>query len=239
MRERAIPALPLLTHVVLFLLLPDPTLQVDVMFFRFMNMLHRCDNLPPGVCCRPPIIPGEYAPGAPTPPSDIVFKDLLPYDIASGWKRRGDVHGCSGVPYATKLGPGSVRIKAWEPLRPQPVDNYFTGASYISIPAGTPPPPGTKAPWLQAEGILGLVWGGGEWFADTAKLLGVPGATKRRKRGMVSTLEGTAYCEAPRSWRYPTSITVNETVYLSSNTSELEYTSADGTRLDLENANGQ
>ena len=62
MREQAMPALALLTRLVFLLLLPDPTLQVDVLFLRRLDMLHRCDNLPPGVCCRSPIIPGKNIP---------------------------------------------------------------------------------------------------------------------------------------------------------------------------------
>ena len=114
-------------------------------------------------------------------------------------------------------------------MRPAPEDNYFTGASYISVPAMVTDGGGGQSAWLQAEGVLGLVWGGGEWFA---KGWSGPGATRRkRRRGIVSEEKGTVYATAPRSWVYPNSITVNGTEYTSGNTSALEYASADGTRL--------
>ena len=150
-------------------------------------------------------------------------------------RRRWRLFRCSSVPDATKLGPGSVHIRAWEQLMPPPQDRYFTGASYISIPASMPPSMRLEAPWLQAEGVLGFVWGGIEnLFANTAQLLGVLGATKRRRWGIVSTLEGTASCEAPESWRYTNSIIVNSTEYSSSGTTQPEYTSEAGSRLSLE-----
>ena len=119
---------------------------------------------------------------------------------------------------------------AWEPMRPVPEDNYFTGASYISVPATLPSSITSNSLWLQAEGVLGLVWGGGQWFADVAKGSGVPGARKR-KRGIISAAKGTVYAVAPTRWVYPSSITVNGTEYTSGNTSALDYASADGTRL--------
>ncbi|KAL8785962.1 MAG: hypothetical protein Q9195_008426 [Heterodermia aff. obscurata] len=211
-------------------LLPNPSTQVNVILRRFMDVRAECTNLPPGICCRAPILPGEYAPGALHPPSDINFRFLLPGDIAAGWKRRGDIHGCSGYPYSTAHGPGNVHMNAWEPMRPMSEDNYFTGASYISVPASLPAGVGGKSLWLQAEGVMGLVWGGGEWFADVTKVWGVPGATRRR-RGIISELKGTVYAVAPGRWVFPDEITVNGMVYVSGNTSALDYVGGDGRRL--------
>ena len=108
----------------------------------------------------------------------------------------------------------------------------FTGASYIILPK-TVPPDDRTAMFLMAEGLLGLVWGGGRWFSTQAKIRGIPGATRKSRRGIVSELKGTVYSGPPPRWRYPDSVTVGGTKYLSTNTSALEYYSAEGKMPDI------
>lgn len=115
-------------------------------------------------------------------------------------------------------------------------DERPVGASYVRLPTALPPDE-TEANWLTAEGMLGLVWGGGKWFAKGAEgIAGVGGAASvgvKRRRGMVSKEKGTAYMRGPRRWRWPDVVVADGTEYLADGAVELLYGSAEGKVLNM------
>ena len=162
----------------------------------------------------------------------VTVKNLRAMEIAAIWQARGQIGDCSGRPGRTLVGPAaSAYFHAMDGGGGQG-DWKFTGASYIILPK-TVPPDGRTAMFLMAEGLLGLVWGGERWFSEQAKIRGIPGATRKGRRGIVSELEGTVYSGPPPRWRYPDSVTVDGIKYRSANTSALEYYSAEGKMLDV------
>lgn len=83
----------------------------------------------------------------------------------------------------------------------------LTGASYIRLPQGGEPRD-TDAPWLEAEGVLGLVTGGGEWVSKGAGATAkgrisswrtlIYGLSRRRKRGVFRGEQGLVLAQPPR-----------------------------------------
>ncbi|KAL8933077.1 MAG: hypothetical protein Q9216_006535 [Gyalolechia sp. 2 TL-2023] len=123
-----------------------------------------CRNLRPGRCCQ-----GRPIPHYLQDPYFGYYEDyriaqwtgLSPFDIAAVWRPVANRGACSGVPMATTVGPGNWRYPATGSS-----DIVITGASYIKIPSGKPKE--ADAPWLEAQGILGLVTGGGRWVSGKA-----------------------------------------------------------------------
>ena len=98
------------------------------------------------------------------------------------------------------------------------------------------PPGETEANWLTAEGMLGLVWGGGQWFAKGASLADVGGSPSLKRvarRRVRSAQRGTAYIRGPRRWRWPDVVVFNGTSYVDAGAVELLYQSADGKVLNM------
>lgn len=91
------------------------------------------------------------------------------------------------------------------------------------------PPGEEEADWLGAEGILGLVWGGGRWFA---KGVGV-GLTSLVPRGVMRGAKGRAYIQAPGRGRRPDVLVVGGTRYVDAGGAELRYESQDGRVLNM------
>ena len=223
----------------IFLLSGAPTHQVDIEH-GFYRGTATCINLQPGQCCRA-IVPYLTAPGNPDVyanyPWYVEIKHLFPNQIAAVWEGRGDVEGCSGTAVRTMTAPPSrVMTLSHGNYGPgAPLRIYkFTGASYILLPKNLPPD-GTTSLWLAAEGLLGLVWGGGRWFSPEATLAGtrIPRAKRKTRRSILRSGQGTAYCAEPPRWRYPDIVTINGTNFRSINTSLLEYQDADGRGANL------
>ena len=183
-----------------------------------------CLNLLPGQCCFAPsgrwVLRNARV---------AAFDGLAAHHIAAVWSRRSqigrsptNVGGCSGTVLASQTGPGTwtwrgARSPSTEDTITHLADTGATGASYIEMPLGLPPD-SRMSGWLAAEGILGLVWGGGKWFAspEAGRLLsGGSGVTPKRllRRGIRSENKGTVYATEPTRSVFPTFIVVNGTKY--------------------------
>ena len=173
----------------------------------YASSILSCPNISPGTCCRTPNTSLWAAIG-------VTFTALSAYDIAAIWDPGEVPHpdydhitGCIGRVALTKTGSGTWNRQN---LGPQ------VGASYITVPRTLPPDPNAN-PWLEMEGILGFVWGGGKWFTSGAaeRLLtgGRSGPGGKVRRGMQSTLEGDVYLSGPRKEVYPGIMEVNGTEY--------------------------
>ena len=195
-----------------------------------------CENIPPGICCMAITFPHTCY-FNPFRPTSARFDDLLANDVAAVWGLRNDIRDrtnpirdCSGQPIETRTG----TVGSW--YYPAPGTQRAYGASYIRLPLQTPPFK-RESQWLEVEGMLGFVWGGGKWFAqgvETIVMQGV-GLRKRREGGrrVVARAEGTAYLRGPQMWRWPDLIMVNGTRYSSLDTDSLRYRSADGAILEM------
>ena len=190
--------------------LSAPTHGVDVDLHYYSGHIVRCIGIRPGVCCR--------APG-PDYPTYVVVHNLLVNHIGVLWTARDGLGDCAGTPIRTQPGPGDFRSLH---------HTGYSGVSYIRLPKTTLRPDGTTSAWLEAEGLLGLVTGYGHWFSSRVKPGALPGATRKSRRGIIAGHRGTVYSGPPRWWKYPDLVTVNGTDYHSMNTSELNYSSADG-----------
>ncbi|KAL8640239.1 MAG: hypothetical protein Q9228_002814 [Teloschistes exilis] len=190
---------------------------VHVVHYYHNGQISTCESLRPGECCR--TIPPELV-IRPQPPYPllVIVDGLLTLDIAAIWEASEGQNGCSGVPSYTTVGPGTVRR-----LNSDIPYSKFTGASYVRLPPRLPPDEKASA-WLSAEGMLGLVWGDGSWLA--AGWSGI-----KKKRGIISSQHGTAYCRPPLRGTYPDAVTVGSVEYRKSNSSQLEYRSAEGQLL--------
>jgi len=180
-----------------------------------------CTDLPPGICCRALPVPFLVYANA-FNPSRTTFSSLAPLDIAAVWGARGDVRGCSGTPIRTRAGPGGWSYEGTAEQR-------ACRASYVRMPTALPPGRG-EAEWLSAEGMVGLVWGGGRWFAKGG---GELGARRLGRRGGVGGGKGRAYVRAPRRARWPDVLVVHGTRYMDAGSVELLYESVDGRVLNM------
>jgi len=184
-----------------------------------------CTDLPLGICCRALPVPFLVYANA-FNPSRTTFSALAPLDIAAVWGTRGDIRGCSGTPIRTRAGPGGWSYEGTAEQRAY-------GASYVRMPTALPPGEG-EAKWLSAEGMVGLVLGGGRWFAKGAGERVVSlGARRPGRRGVVMGAKGRAYVRAPRRARWPDVLVVHGTRYLDAGSVELLYESVDGRVLNM------
>ncbi|KAL8724714.1 MAG: hypothetical protein Q9166_007802 [cf. Caloplaca sp. 2 TL-2023] len=169
---------------------PAPDALGSVLF-----LIQRCRDIPPGHCCIPraeppnPVNPSppptgggranrpEFSPApAAHPNRRIVFTGLDPRDIAAAFANNEPVAGCRGRPKATYSGGGRwlYGVPADE------ADVVVQGGSWIRMPLG-PPDEGSMS-LVEAEGVRGFVWDGGNWFSpgtssgDRAGLLGAANA---------------------------------------------------------------
>ncbi|KAL8789510.1 MAG: hypothetical protein Q9213_001123 [Squamulea squamosa] len=195
-------------------------LQVDVLADRLIVVPARieCRNLVPGVCCRR--VWFSYNDGATSHQLgravDIEFQHLLPGDIAAVWERSGGVsrprngNDCSTRVLQTRRGPGNILFERTQ-LAVEP-----GGGSFISIGQMKLPPDAATASALLIEGILGLVWGGGQWFGTAAvqQRYRQGGLKSKVKRGISSKDKGTVYAQPPPRWVYPDSVHVNGSEYM-------------------------
>ena len=202
-----------------------------------------CPDLLPGQCCTAPQTSfRSYSAHV------VSFMGLRPLHIAAIWRSR--VHsagqldfstsytGCSSEVWRSRPGPGSWTWEMWGEPDVAGSLTPATGASYIDLPTALPPDEKVSR-WLDAQGILGLVWGGGKWFSGPAasRLLGYDGSTSpkdRRRRDFRSSLGGTLYAGRPHHWVFPTYIDVNGKRYFSENGSDARvYKDLSGMLLNL------
>ncbi|KAL8911112.1 MAG: hypothetical protein Q9171_003650 [Xanthocarpia ochracea] len=198
-----------------------------------------CPDIPPGECCQAPQHLDMLGSG-------VNFYNLHVTDIAAVWSARtimngyaiqSFIRGCSGNVTASGSGPGDW---SWRATSNVLVDwgSRAVGASYITVPAALPPDPSTEK-WLMAEGLLGLVWGGGKWFASSAaeKLLERESSIINRKRnvprGIRSAKKGNIYARPPHRGRFPTLIHINGTRYSQTDTGTFLFADDVGNQMNL------
>ncbi|KAL8804893.1 MAG: hypothetical protein Q9182_002295 [Xanthomendoza sp. 2 TL-2023] len=197
-----------------------------------------CPHIAPGTCCRAPT---QWARGN----GIVTFRDLQVGDIGAIFRKRYGVRdptpdreqgtrysigACSGSVMASRSGPGDwVWSEADVPIklnrhRPQ-------GASFISLPKTLPPVEGMSG-WMMAEGLLGMSWGGGEWFAsEKARRSFGRGNPRSRKRDIRSKEKGEVWVRSPVRECFPSELLVNGTRYLGGVDGDLMYRSTEGREL--------
>ena len=168
------------------------------------------------------------------------------------------IAGCNGIIADTHQGPGSWRFQfntwlertlasgdalrsvdgtiAYGDVGNRGVDTGVVGVSYISIPLRPKTNPDPKEHFLlEAQGIRGLAWGGGRWFAKGFSMNALSGTLPRKliKRYIEWPDKGTVYARAPLRGLYPSIIVVNETRYTDDRRGDLKYRNLNGTLLNL------
>ena len=213
-----------------------------------------CTNLPPGRCCQgrpPPAFMQGLAPDSPPSPDyrSAQWAGLQLLDIAAVWQPRGNNAGCSGTPVATHAIALPSQPDHWRYPTFGDSDVMLSGASYIRVPQ-TLPKDGDAASWLEAEGILGLVTGGGKYIskkvgspllqqaaAEALRLWGGGGSHKFRRRdiraGFNMGHEGVVYAQPPGVSVWPDLITLNGTEYVEESPGSPIYKSAGGEVLNM------
>ncbi len=161
----------------------------------------------------------------------VQFRHLEAYDVAAVWQRNrlSSFSDCAGIPWQTRWGPGTWRV-GLRGLYGNEVDwRPSSGANYVRLPLRVPPDPKT-ADWLNLQGMAGLVWGGGQWFAraGAAYSSGVLPRSRLVRRGIRSANKGTVYITPPPRWVYPKLIIENGTEYVSDGPQSLTHRSTDG-----------
>lgn len=221
----------------------------------------QCPNHPPGVCCLS-IHPNDWVPFQIAEFQHLLVGDIAVAWMARdgvtyNGVREDPIAGCSGIIAETRQGPGPWRFQfdvwleralatgdarrtaygsvTYGNANHRGVDTGVVGASYISIPLDPKTNPDTKEHFmLDAQGIRGLAWGGGKWFADGFSLNALSSALLRKlKRYIHWPDQGTVYAKAPVVGVYPSIIIVNGTRYTHDEKGHLTYNDMYGTVLDL------
>ncbi|KAL8639537.1 MAG: hypothetical protein Q9228_003440 [Teloschistes exilis] len=226
----------LLKIVPLFLSLAATTLAVDITI-GYQNsrsgripqaqfLQFKCPNIRPGYCCALPRLTSVFTTWDLDLTAAVKFERLVVTDIAAIFgvvypnEPNANNNGCLGQIGPTRQGPGTW---SWRnPDRDQRRGLAARGASFISLPRRLPPDASANK-WMALEGILGLVWGDGKWFSNTAaerRFSMDPSAggswvspRKRVKREVRSAEGGRIYARPPSRWVYPSLIEVNGTSY--------------------------
>ena len=165
------------------------------------------------------------------------FEGLAILDIAAVWQPQGSTGGCSGTPRDTTIGPGN-----WRYPDVGDSDVTLTGGSYIKLPTSIPK--GQSAPMLEAQGILGLITGGGKWVskqagstllqqAARAALLLAAGSQGHQRRGIRSKDKGVVFAQPPGESVWPDLIMVNGTNYTEESVGSAVYRSEEGLVLNF------
>ncbi|KAL8789290.1 MAG: hypothetical protein Q9213_001213 [Squamulea squamosa] len=213
----------MLNTALLIFMLAVSALQVDIElhFSRPVSegpLLAICPNIPPGQCCVAQGHPGDSF-GAWT----VTFNNLRVLDIAAVWGHRsvgpgpvGHVEGCSGTVLGSRGGPGR-----WNWYVRHINTRMAKGASYISLPKALPPEE-AESNWLDAEGMLGLVWGGGKWFTSKAVSTQL-GSLNVRKRDIRSAKKGQVYARPPPRVVFPSLLRVGDVNYTADAAEEMMY----------------
>lgn len=221
--------------------------QVDILLTQeswgSTSSFIRCSDVAPGVCCAAPNRAYLSFPTA-------IFRNLDALDIAAVWDSderspqvptngapdliARTIGACSGRVIDSRAGPGTW---TWDTVDPDS-NEYFpvtfvSGGSYIRLPEYLPPNPRLNRA-LSVQGILGLAWGGGKWFASPAaeSLLGGRSRSVPR-RDIRSATKGDVYARPPRTLVYPNLMRINGTEYTMtiSNAEEVMYINGDTGRI--------
>ena len=222
----------------------------------------QCPNHPPGVCCLS-VNPNDYFPFQIAEFQHLLLGDIAVAWMARSAITHDDVRedpiaGCSGIIAETRQGPGSWHFQystwleqalvsgdaqrnvygsvTYGNANHRGVDAGVVGASYISIPLEPKTDPDTNKHFmLEAQGIRGLAWGGGKWFADGFSMDAMSSALPRmlQRRYIQWPSQGTVYAKAPVRGVYPFTIIVNGTRYTHDEKGSLTYSDMYGTVLDL------
>ncbi|KAL8769213.1 MAG: hypothetical protein Q9209_004714 [Squamulea sp. 1 TL-2023] len=182
------------------------------------SLLAICPNIPPGQCCVAQGHPGDSF-GA----WNVKFDYLMAFDIAAVWGHRsvapgpaGHIEGCSGTVLGSRGGPGR-----WTWYVRNINTRLAKGASYISLPRNLPPGE-AESNWLTAEGMLGLVWGGGRWF--TSHMVSTQlDSLNLRKRDIRSAKKGQVYARSPPRVVFPSLVRMGDVNYTADAAEEMIY----------------
>jgi len=226
---------------------PAPLAPPSVVATHVEIVYQVCSNLRPGRCCQER--PRTLVAGVPPPPFPtrvVSFEGLEVLDVAAAWQPQGHSGGCKGTPAGTSIGPGNWRF----PAEGAP-EMILTGASYLKIP--TKIPAGREhAPLMEAQGVLGLLTGGGGWVSSlasdrlrqqilkAASSLGgsaLQFSPRRRseikRRGIISRDKGIVFTQPPPGVQWPDLITVNGTNYREESVGSPIYRNDEGAVLDF------
>ena len=260
--------------ILLFLMLPPPSYQVNIKLSYSAgtpvqlspqpspSYLYEqiCNDIEPGRCCKAATIQNPSF--NPQLLRVAAVSGLLPLDIATVWKPQDGRSGCEGVAVGVRSGPGTYyypdrdqasSLFAYPDARqsetePEPgyIYPYISGASYMRIPGGKPDYT-AEAPWLEAQGIIGLAWGDGQWFSDQATSnlvasmraqMGLGGSKfLRMKRGIMSPLKGKVFAQPPAVPVWPNEVIINGTSYTQRRAGSLTYVSETGDTVMLDSGN--
>ncbi|KAL8639929.1 MAG: hypothetical protein Q9228_003093 [Teloschistes exilis] len=231
----------------LLLSLIDLTRQVSVTlrseYLYHLDLSMKCPDLTPGECCTAPLATMFRTFSAHV----VTFEGLAAWHIAAIWRfrDRSSAHvaisasatGCSGEVWRSRVGPGTWAWEIWDEPNIHGYQTPASGASYIEMPRYVPPDD-TVSAWLSAEGVLGLVYGGGDWFSSPAasRILGSTtraSPKSRLRRDIRSRNRGTVYAGPPRRWTYPTFISVDGLNYTDKGAGNLLYKDEFGQQLNL------
>ena len=218
------------TWLSILLFLVIATVEVDIQHIMGPQFTITCQAIPPGQCCCVPILMQHQSPTL--YPIAIAMGPLMVQDLGMIFEARGNLGACNALPPVKRLqGPGTFLVRN-SPAPPRTEQFLFTGASYVTLPNSIPVDT-TASEMLAAQGLLSLTTASESWFAPNTKWRVSPRTRPKSRRGIIRGQKGHAYVGPPPQNRYPDVITINGTDYRSSNTSELNYQSANGQLLDL------
>ncbi|KAL9598615.1 MAG: hypothetical protein Q9219_004360 [cf. Caloplaca sp. 3 TL-2023] len=151
--------------------------------------------------------------------SDLAFTPLLPNQFGAGFAATGPMYdgvGCEGAPIARIFGPSQPGAGYSGPPRgsaPHPTNLVFA-ASWVNIRVQVPPSrPDLR--FLAEQHVVGLRLGPGKWSVSGGRLF--PGEKSKRADGQLRTdpvmRQGTAYVQAPTTWRYADVYNISGVVY--------------------------
>ncbi|KAL8896236.1 MAG: hypothetical protein Q9207_007802 [Kuettlingeria erythrocarpa] len=213
-----------------------------------INLAQICRNLRPGRCCQGRPLPstlltrlGIGQRGSSPHYAVALVTHLQPLDIAAVWEpdERRPRRGCTNRPFATGVGPGSFHAPS---LLDGPAGNRpVSGVSYIKLPLKIPTDK-RASPMLAAQGILGLITGGGKYVDPRSKksvqqkasdAYRIFETTMVSRRGIISADKGLVFAQPPPDSVWPDLIIVNGTNYTESSPGGSFYQSAEGLTIDF------
>ena len=224
------PTFPLLS-LLLSIVTLSHQVNITIHYQHFLRTIATCPHQPPGLCCRAPPFT-QSSPGLALAGHKVSFQHLLPGDIAAVFRIRYQNNlpyaGCSTPILASGHGPGTFSY-----TRRADANGGIGGGSYISLGGVHLPPNARSVNFLVFEGVLGLVWGGGEWFADAATRRRIGAGLRRVRREVKSERKGTVYAQPPARWVYPSVVEVDGVEYGDGGLGNLVYTDLNGATLNL------